>query len=296
MSELVDFHVHSNRSCDGDFSPAELIGFAREKGFRAISIADHDTVAAYPEAVDLGREAAVEVIPSIEVTTLYAGREFHLLLPFVDWESAAIAAIIESQTRCRTEEAIERVDKVRKLGFAITWDEVREKVNGTPPLGVKIAQILLDNPENEKNLVLEFFYRKENRPYAPYMFYKEFFAEGKHACVPKRFVSLFDVLAETAATGGVPVLSHPGAYFQQTTREDARTLKEHGLAGLEVYTFYHTPEQVGFYRGLAEELDLVPTAGSDFHGRIKPHVAFGALREGRYWMVERLKERKGRAA
>ena len=181
--------------------------------------------------------------------------------------------------------------------LAITWDDVREKVNGTPPLGVKIAQILLDNPENEKNQVLEFFYRKENRPFAPYMFYKEFFAEGKHAYVPKRFINLLDVLAETAATGGVPVLSHPGAYFQQTTREDARTLREHGLGGLEVYTFLdHTPDQVKFYRGLAEELDLVPTAGSDFHGRIKPHVAFGALREGRYWMVERLKERKGGTA
>jgi predicted metal-dependent phosphoesterase TrpH len=296
MSELVDFHIHSNRSCDGDFSPAELVGFAREKSFRAISIADHDTVAAYPEAVDLGREAGVEVIPSVELTTLYAGREFHLLLPFVDWESPAVAEIVESQTRCRTEEAAERVDKIRKLGFSLTWDEVREKANGTPPLGVKIAQILLDSPENEKNPVLEFFYRKENRPFAPYLFYKEFFTEGKHAYVPKKFLGLLDVLDESPATGGVPVLSHPGAYFQQTTREDARILKKHGLAGIEVYTFYHTAEQVGFYGALAEELDLVPTAGSDFHGRIKPHVAFGALQEGRYWMVERLKERKGGGA
>ncbi len=55
-------------------------------------------------------------------------------------------------------------------------------------------------------------------------------------------------------------------------------------------------EQVAFYRGLAEELDLVLTAGSDFHGRIKPHVAFGALREGDYGMVERLKKRRGGAA
>jgi len=294
MSELVDFHVHSNRSCDGDFSPAELVGFARDKGFRAISIADHDTVAAYPEAVDLGRKAGVEVIPSIEVTTLFGEREFHVLLPFVNWECPTVQAIIESQTRARIGEAVERVDKIRKLGFAITWDEIREKANGTPPLGVKIAQILLDNPENEKNPALEFFYRKENRPFAPYLFYKEFFAEGKHAYVPKRFVKLLDVLAETAETGGVPVLSHPGAYFQQATRQDVRTLKKNGLAGIEVYTFYHTVEQVGFYRDLAEEFDLVPTAGSDFHGRIKPHVAFGALQEGRYWMVERLKERRGK--
>jgi predicted metal-dependent phosphoesterase TrpH len=296
MSDLVDFHIHSNRSCDGDFSPAELVGFAREKGFRAISIADHDTVAAYPEALDLGRAAGVEVIPSIEVTTLHAGREFHLLLPFVDWGSPAIAAIIEGQARCRTEEAMARVDKIRKLGFSVTWDEVHEKTNGSPPLGVKIAQILLDNPENEKNPALEFFYREENRPFAPYMFYKEFFTEGKPAYVPKKFVGLLDVLAETAATGGVPVLSHPGAYFQQTTWEDARVFKKHGLAGIEVYTFYHTPEQVGHYRTMAEKLDLVPTAGSDFHGRIKPHVAFGALQDGRYWMVERLKERRREGA
>jgi len=293
MNGRVDFHVHSNRSCDGDYSPAELVGFAREKGFRAISIADHDTVAAYPEAVDLGRSAGVEVIPGIELTTVYSGREFHLLLPFVDWGSTTLAALIERQERCRTDEAVERVDKLHRLGLDITWEEVRDKSNGSPPLGIKIAQILLEKPGSEGNPILEFFYRPENRAAAPYLFYREFFAEGRLAYVPKKFVGLLDVLAEAPATGGVPVLSHPGAYFQQTTREDARALRARGLAGLEVYTSYHTPEQVRLYKGLAEELDLVPTAGSDFHGRIKPHVVFGAMEEGGYWMVERLRERKG---
>jgi len=293
MNGRVDFHVHSDRSCDGDFSPAQLVGFAREKGFRAISIADHDTVAAYPEAVELGRTAGVEVIPSIELTTLYDGREFHLLLPFVDWESPVLSDLIDRQERCRTEEARERVEKLRKLGLDITWDEVREKANGTPPLGVKIAQVLLDKPGNERNPVLEFFYRTENRAAAPYLFYREFFTDGKPAFVPKRFIGLLDVLAETPATGGAPVLSHPGASFQQTTRADARELRKHGLAGLEVYTSYHAADQVRLYRGMAEDFDLVPTAGSDFHGRIKPHVAFGELEEGAYWMVERLRDRKG---
>jgi hypothetical protein len=43
---------------------------------------------------------------------------------------------------------------------------------------------------------------------------------------------------------------------------------------------------------MADELDLVPTAGSDFHGKIKPHVLFGALTDGRYWMVEELRKRR----
>jgi hypothetical protein len=36
----------------------------------------------------------------------------------------------------------------------------------------------------------------------------------------------------------------------------------------------------------------VATAGSDFHGRIKPHVTFGSLKEGTYRMVEALKKRR----
>lgn len=293
MSGRVDFHVHSNKSSDGDYAPAELVGFAKEHGMRAISIADHDTVAAYPEAVEAGRRAGVEVIPGIEVTTLYGGREFHLLLPFVDWTSPALAGIITGQTACRVRETRERVVKIQQLGFTLTMDEIEAKSNGAPPLGVKIAQILLENPENRQHPALARYYQTDNLRYAPYMFYSDFFAEGKPAYVPKTFMALTDVLEAAPSTGGAPVLSHPGAYFQRTTLEDARDLKGHGLVGLEVYTFYHTPEQTAFYKEMAADLDLVATAGSDFHGRIKPHVAFGTLPHGDYGMVEALRARRG---
>jgi predicted metal-dependent phosphoesterase TrpH len=293
MSGRVDLHVHSNKSGDGDHSPGELVGFAKDHGMRAISIADHDTVAAYPEAIELGRQAGVEVIPGVELTTLFDGREFHLLLPLADWTSPALASILEGQIACRRAEGQDRVGKIRSLGFDLTMDEVEAGSNGAPPLGVKIAQVLLDKPESARNPALETFFRPENRPSAAYMFYAAYFAEGKPAYVPKKFVSLTDVLEAAPATGGAPVLSHPGAYFQRTTAEDARALKDRGLLGLEVYTSYHTAEQVAFYRELARELDLVATAGSDFHGRIKPHVRFGALQEGNYGMVEELRARCG---
>jgi predicted metal-dependent phosphoesterase TrpH len=293
MSGRVDLHVHSNRSSDGDFTPAELVGFARKHGMRAISIADHDTVAAYPEAIEEGRKAGVEVIPGIELTTLFGGREFHVLLPLVDWTSPALGEIIAGQAECRRREGRARVARIQELGFALTMDEIEAKSNGAPPLGVKIAQILLENPENRANPALERYYRPANLRYAPYMFYGDFFAEGKPAHVPKTFIPLVDVLEAAPATGGAPVLSHPGAYFQRTTAEDARDLKARGLLGMEVYTFYHTPEQTVFYEELATTLDLVATAGSDFHGRIKPHVAFGALPQGDYGMVEALRARRG---
>jgi hypothetical protein len=100
------------------------------------------------------------------------------------------------------------------------------------------------------------------------------------------------VLSEVSETGGVPVLAHPGASFQQTTREDLRALQAAGLQGLEVYTSYHDEDQAALYSALAREFDLVATAGSDFHGSIKPHIPFGSLRDGTYAMVEELEKRR----
>ena len=292
MSGRVDLHVHSNRSCDGDFSPAELVRMAADIGLQALSITDHDSVAAYPEAVAFGQEAGVEVIPGIEITTLYDEREFHLLLPFVDWTREAVFHIVDRMSVAREEEARERVSRLRELGMPLTWDEVRAITNGVPPLGVKIAQILLDKPESAADPRLAAYFEPDRIAYAPYHFYQDYFVEGKPAYVPKNHIALLEVLSLAPATGGVPVLAHPGAYFQSTTREDLQALKEAGLAGLEVYTSYHSPDQTALFRDLAEEFDLVATAGSDFHGRIKPRVVLGLVKEGVYGMVEALRARR----
>ena len=94
------------------------------------------------------------------------------------------------------------------------------------------------------------------------MFYKDYFAEGKPAYVPKKFVAPARRPRRGPGDGGAPVLSHPGAYFQRTTAEDARALKAHGLArpgGLHVLS-----------HGRADR--LLPGAGrgarSRGHGRL----------------------------
>jgi predicted metal-dependent phosphoesterase TrpH len=290
---FVDLHIHSNRSSDGDFSPLHLVHLAQDSGFAAISIADHDTVAAYPEALDVSHGSGVEVIPSMEVTTLFNGREFHLLLPFLDWEKEVVRRIMTRVSEGRLLEAQERVAKLRELGFDLSWPEVIKASKGVPPLGVSIAQIMFDKPESKQNPVLSPYLAEANRPMAPYLFYRDYFMEGKPAFVPKRHMALLEVLDLAPEAEAVPVLAHPGAYFEKANREDLAQLKEKGLAGLEVFTSYHTPEQTRFYGEAADALDLVPTAGSDFHGRIKPHVTFGSIKDGHYWMVEELQKRRG---
>lgn len=290
--ERVDLHIHSSKSSDGSFTPFHLLRLAKEHGLRAISISDHDTVEAYPEALETSYRLGVELIPSVELTTLFEGREFHLLLPFVHWESRPLKRILKKVSQARVEEAKERIAKLQNLGFDISWEEVNRKTQSMPPLGVTIAQVLIDKGKKEKNAALEKYYQGQNLLFAPYIFYKDYFMEDGPAFVPKRTVSLVDVLGLVAKDGAVPVLAHPGAYFERATKDNLAALKERGLAGLEVYSSYHDSEQIRFYKDLSEELDLVATAGSDFHGRIKPHIPFGAIKEGNYKMVEELKKRR----
>lgn len=292
MRWKVDLHIHSNKSSDGDFSPFHIIQLSKKNKLRAISIADHDTVAAYPESLELGEEEGIEVIPSLELTTLYGEREFHLLLPFVDWKKKIVSRLISQVAERRILEGKERVRKLQEIGFDIDWKEVARKSKPNPPLGVTIAQILLDKAEKKDSPSLKKYYESQNRIFAPYFFYRDYFTKGKPAWIPKKNLELVEVLRLAQQTEAVPVLAHPGAYFQNATREDLAVLKENGLEGLEVYTFYHDSSQTELYKGLAEELNLVPTAGSDFHGRIKPHISFGSLEEGEYWMVEELRKRK----
>ena len=288
----VDLHIHSSKSSDGDHPPLFLLRTAKEHGFRAIAIADHDTVDAYPEALEQSLEVGVELIPSVELTTLFKGREFHLLLPFVRFDSQTMRVILDRICRARTEEAKARVARLRELGFEISWNEVTRKSGGTPPLGVTIARVLIDKGRRAKTPALEKYTQGENRLFAPYAFYKDYFLEGRPAHVPRRSESLLDVLPQVLNDGAVPVLAHPGAYFERADKGDLTELKTAGLAGLEVYSSYHDRQQTGAYLALAGELDLVPTAGSDFHGSIKPHVTFGYVRQGDYAMVEALRSRR----
>jgi predicted metal-dependent phosphoesterase TrpH len=288
----VDLHIHSDRSSDGDYPPSRLISLAKEKGLKALSITDHDTLDAYPEAMHVGDEVGIEVIPGIEITTLFEKREFHLLLYFVDWEMKLVKDLVKKVAKRRVIEAKDRVEKLQKIGFAIEWEDVLEEAGAYPPLGVTIAQVLLKKSDKGNDPLLEKYLDTANRLYAPYLFYKDYFAEGQPAFVPRQNVHLKDVLAIAPQTHGVPVLAHPGAPFQQVTKKDVRVLKGLGLQGIEVYTSYHDASMAAYYKGLAVAMDLVPTAGSDFHGRIKPNVPFDSLEKGGYWMVEELKKRR----
>jgi predicted metal-dependent phosphoesterase TrpH len=80
--------------------------------------------------------------------------------------------------------------------------------------------------------------------------------------VPSLHISPHEAIEVIRASGGVPVLAHPGRLKDQSLIDDLATL---GLVGLEVFYATHSPGQIAHYRATAARLGLVMTAGSDFH-------------------------------
>jgi len=85
----IDLHIHSTCS-DGRMTPEQIFDIARKRGLEAISITDHDTVAATATAFQLAKKVGVEFVPGIEISVAHAHCEVHLLGYFIDASSPAL--------------------------------------------------------------------------------------------------------------------------------------------------------------------------------------------------------------
>ena len=99
-----DLHMHSYYSGDGQFSPEELIGIAKEKGLKTIALSDHDCIRGVKDMIKSGKEAGIEVIPAIECSTSIGYTDVHLLGYGIDVEDAYFKNLMEkTQVKSRNE-------------------------------------------------------------------------------------------------------------------------------------------------------------------------------------------------
>ena len=288
MSRFYDLHIHSWYSSDADYPPRHLFEMAQKTKIAGLSFSDHDTLAGIREGNQLAQEFSLDFIPNVEISTYYKSRQFHLLAPLIDYQSSALVTRLQILSEARVIQARARVKKLSELGFEITFDEVVKETGHKVPMGPAIAKVLL---------------AKQSPKVAPYTmggkatngiidFYKDFFSEGKPAHVKVEALETLEALRLIKKCRGVPVLAHPGAQGYKADEDIMETFVCHGLEGIEAYSSYHTPESVQQFLGWAKRWNLVPTAGSDFHGKVKPHVSFGSIRKRGREMVEELMDRQ----
>jgi predicted metal-dependent phosphoesterase TrpH len=270
----VDLHTHTNRS-DGTFEPAELVRLATERGLDAVGVTDHDTTDGLTEAAAAGAEHGIEVVPGVEFSAEHLGASVHVLCYWMDASHEGFQAELSRLRDDRFRRGELMVEKLRALGFDLSFARVREIAKGGNIVRPHVAQAMV-----EAGVVAS----EEEA-------FERWIADGRPAHVPKHALDPVDAVSLIRQAGGVCVLAHPGMWGDQTSVPDEliEAMAGAGMAGLEVDHTDHSPEQRERYGAMAAALGLVATGGSDCHGTryepirlgttLCPPEGFTALRE-----------------
>jgi predicted metal-dependent phosphoesterase TrpH len=258
---MIDLHSHTDRS-DGTFSPEELVAEAVRVGLSALAITDHDTFAGFDDAVPFAAKAGLEVICGIEVSTRYQGATVHLLGYFpVTPPSGDIRQWLSFLQENRRERNTRLIEKLRSIGVDITLEEV-EKAGRTLTARPHFARVLV-----EKGYATDI-----------QQAFDLFLDESAKAYVQRHEVPIEEALERILASGGVPSLAHPIRVAKNNWAKIASAVEDlagYGLRAIEVYHSDHSPENVSYYKTLADRFGLGITGGSDFHGGNKPLISLG---------------------
>jgi predicted metal-dependent phosphoesterase TrpH len=241
-----DLHLHS-RASDGALDPAALLAHAAECGVDVVSITDHDTLAAY-EDLDAG---ALCVIPGIEFSTNWLNTGIHVLGLDVDPASATLRRGVLQQQSARETRAVRIAARLQRLGIPDLLPAVRDAAaNGN-----------IGRPQFASQLVETGVVRDLRSAYRKYL------GRGKPGDVRNVWAPLDQILQWIHASGGTSVLAHPAKYglTKSKTRALARDFAACGGQAIEVVCGPQTDATTSWLAGLANELGLRASCGSDFH-------------------------------
>ncbi len=252
---IVDLHVHSTKS-DGSYTPSELVDYALEKGLTAFALTDHDTTAGIDEAVKAAEGRPIEVIPGIEFSSEYEGKDIHIVGLYIDHKSDFFKRRLTNFVNGRIIRNKEMCRRLTKHGVPVTYEELEAEFPGSVITRAHYARYLLNHGYTKS--LKEAFDR--------------YIGDRAPCFVPRKKITPMRAVEIILKAGGIPILAHPILYRMSDARLDklVATLKNMGLIGIEaIYSTYSTGEERQI-RTLAAKYDLCISGGSDFHGKAKP--------------------------
>jgi len=250
---MIDLHTHSIFS-DGSDTPEELIEIAHDSGLTAIALTDHDSVNGcvrlqsaaqkYPDLSAInGCELNVKHPANMEIIAL----NIKNLEPYYERQITLL--------KYRNDACLARIEKLQKLGYHITWEDVAFDENGN-------QRKTLAKPH-----IVNFLF-KTGQISDKDKAYTEILGKGGTAYVETKAPTPEETIDFIRQTGAVSVLAHPcliklneADLYNEITR-----LKKCGLQGMEVQHSDMSADEIEKYQNWADKLNLLKSGGSDYHG------------------------------
>lgn len=267
MIPYADLHCHSTCS-DGSASPEEILALAAAKGFKGVSITDHDTVEAYKGLDTFAQSLKLEVLTGVEFSCGHNGTSVHILGYGFDLKAPALLELIKRHKLRRTERNRAILKQLAQREMIIMESEIQAL--GGPVIGrphIALAMV-------KKGYV-------ENVPEA----FRRFIGDGRSCFASGVHVSVEETLAILKTAGGKAVIAHPHLIHNPKIFQD---LLQMPFDGLECYYANFTPARNQRFIDLAKRKGWLETGGSDYHGSIKPAISYGAsyVDEARFQLLQ----------
>ncbi len=256
----IDMHVHSTFS-DGMCTPKELVEIAQEKNLKAFVLTDHDTVAGVEQTIQAAKGSGVTVLPGIEVSAVYKGRDIHILGYDVNIYSQPFLERLTDYQKEREDRNNRMILLLAKQGFDISKEKLEECFPKAVMTRAHFARYLFD--KGQVSSIKEVF--------------TKYIGVGCCCYLPKKEITPEEAMSCIVMAGGHPVLAHPMLYHMEKKEIEAlvRYLISLGLEGIEAIYSNNSQEDERFLRQLAKKFHLYITGGSDFHGSNKPAIQMG---------------------
>ena len=260
---FVDLHAHSTAS-DGSRAPRDVVREAKRLGLAAIALTDHDTLGGIEEAVAVGAEIGVRVVPGVELSAVEDETETHILGLHVS-NPRPIEAQLTALREMRHSRAQRIVIRLNELGVRLEFSAVLEQAAGGA----------IGRPHVARAMIAEGWAVDLRDAFDRYL------GSGRPAYVGKDRLALAEAIDIIHAAGGLAILAHPG---QSGTQERIAALAAHDLDGVEVRHPSHSSEDAARLLALVEHYSMVPSGGSDWHGAADGPRTLGMMRVPAEWL------------
>lgn len=264
----IDLHIHTTYS-DGMLTPVQIVDTALDCNLDVIALTDHDNVLSYEIAQNYIKDKNIEleVVPGVEINTIYKGWEVHILGYFMDKNNSDFIKMLEFQQKARIEQTHKIIELLaKKQGIKIKFEDVQKLVAPQGSIGRPHIARAITSSGGSANVMEA---------------YAKFINNNSDVYVERKTVSPHDAVEIISEAGGIPVFAHP--IDVEIADDLTKDLVNYGLRGIEAYHRKHSPAAVEHFSTLAEKFGLIVTGGSDFHA---PSLNHGTILIGKNFVPE----------